>query len=471
MVFVDRQKEIKRLSRSLESEKKRFLVIYGRRRLGKSTLIKKVLKESDVYFEADLNEPIVEMQLLVNAIRMVYPVFADAKYESWDTLLMHFNAVCKDNSTLCLDEFPYLVKKNPALPSVLQRLLDSGELRFNLIICGSSQRMMEKLILNASEPLYGRADEKICLRPIPLPYWKEAFNLDGKRIFEEFSIWGGVPRYWVLREDYDNMWDAVEGLILDEHGILADEPNALFMDETSEIAPYSSIMTAIGNGHTKFSAVADAVGKKITELSIPLKTLREMSFLAKEVPFGENEEKSRKTLYNISDSFMSFYYRFVALNKSYLALGRPQRIMERIKRDFNSHVGMIWESWCRRAVSFSDMFGKEWGMASRWWGKIPKKDNANKITGYIDVVIDVVAESPDKKSLIVGECKWTAPDYAERLFNTLKAKVENIPQFADRDIKYLLFLREPALEVESISNDKVHIFYPEDVVNLLSTSF
>lgn len=468
MEFVDRQKEINRLNKALSSEKKRFLVMYGRRRLGKSTLIKRVLTETDVYFEADLNEPIVEMQLLVNTIRMVYPAFADAKYESWDSLLMHFNDICKDNSTLCLDEFPYLVKKNPALPSVLQRLLDSGDLRFNLIICGSSQRMMEKLILNAAEPLYGRADEKICLRPIPLPYWKEAFRLDSKTAFEEFSIWGGVPRYWVLREDYDNMWDAVEGLILDEHGILADEPNALFLDETSEIASYSSIMTAIGSGHTRYSAVADAVGRKVTELSLPIKTLREMSFLGKEVPFGENEEKSRKTLYRISDPFMSFYYRYVAPNKSYLALGKPERIMGRIKRDFNSHVGMIWEVCCRRAVSFNDLLGKEWGMASRWWGSLPEKNDSGKVIGHIDVELDVVAESSDKKSLLVGECKWNAADYAERLFHALKAKVEKIPQFAGHDIRYVLFLREPSIDIESLFNDKVCILYPDDVMSLLT---
>ncbi len=469
MEFVDRKKEINRLTRALRSEKKRFIVMYGRRRLGKSTLIKKVLNELDVYFEADLNEPMIEMQLLVNAIRMVYPAFAMAKYESWYSLLMHFNAICKDNSTLCLDEFPYLVKKNPALPSIIQRLLDSGNLRFNLIICGSSQRMMKKLILNAAEPLYGRADEKICLRPIPLPYWKEALGLDSKTALEEFSIWGGVPRYWVLREDYDNLWDAVDGLILDEHGILADEPNALFLDETSEIAPYSSIMTAVGSGHTRYSAVADAVGRKVTELSMPIKSLREMSFLAREVPFGENEEKSRKTLYRISDPFMSFYYRYVAPNKSYLALGRPKKIMERIKQDFNSHVGSIWETCCQNAVSFNDLFGKEWSMASRWWGSVPERDDNDKITGHRDIELDVVSESSDKKSLLIGECKWNVPDYADRLFHTLKTKVRRIPQFKDYEIIYVLFLREAPFDVESIDHKNMHILYPDDIMRLILT--
>lgn len=467
MEFIDRKKEIARLSKALDSTKKRFIVIYGRRRLGKSALVKKVLHEKDVYFEADLNEPAVQMQLLVNAIRMTYSSFADARYESWDSLLLHFNEICYDNATLCLDEFPYLVKKSPALPSILQRLLDSERLRFNLIICGSSQRMMENIILNASEPLYGRADEKICLAPIPLPYWKDAFSFDARSAIEEYSIWGGVPRYWVLREDYSNMWEAMEALILDEHGILSDEPNTLFFDDTSEIAPYSSIMTALGNGHTRYSSLADAIGKKVTELSQPLKNLKEMSYIRKEVPFGENEKKSRKTLYNIADQFMSFYYRFVAPNKSYLALGKYERIMEKIRNNFNDHVGHLWEYICLQAVSFNELFGNEWGVASRWWGSVADRDADGKMNGSIDIELDVVAESVEKEKILVGECKWTSADYADRLLRVLKTKVSKVPIFNGKEIEYVLFLREKPFDSDVLENN-VHVMYPEDVIRLMA---
>lgn len=467
MEFIDRKKEIKRLKRALESNKQRFIVVYGRRRLGKSTLIKRVLGDKDVYFEAALNEPRVEMQLLVNTIRMIYPAFADARYESWEAIFNHFNSICDENATICLDEFPYLVKKNPALPSTLQRLLDSGQLRFNLIICGSSQRMMEKIILDASEPLYGRADEKICLGPIGIQYWKEAFSLTARETFEEFSIWGGVPRYWKLREDYDNLWSAVEDLILDEHGILSDEPNSLFLDDTTEIAPYSSIMTALGSGHTKFSALALAIGKKTSDLSLPLKNLREMAYITKEVPFGESDQKSRKTLYRFADQFMGFYYKYVAPNKSYLALGRYEKIMKRIRDDFNSHVGNLWESTCAKAISFNDLFGHEWGMASRWWGSVPVIDSNGKINEHEDIELDVVAESLDRKKILIGECKWNAPDYAERLFRVLKSKVSKIPLFFNREVTFVLFLREHPIDESVITNDSnVHIMYPEDVIEL-----
>ncbi|MDE5997420.1 MAG: ATP-binding protein [Muribaculaceae bacterium] len=468
MDFIDRKKEIHRLRKALESDKKRFIVIYGRRRVGKSALVKKVLNDRDVYFEADLDEPAIQMSQLVNTIRMTYPEFADALYKSWDSILMHFNAICDENATLCLDEFPYLVKKNPALPSILQRLLDSGEFRFNLIICGSTIRMMKKIILDAADPLYGRADEKISLRPIPLPYWKEALDLDARSAFEEFTIWGGVPRYWVLREDYDSIWEAVEGLILDEYGLLSEEPNALFLDETSEISIYSSIMTALGSGHTRFSAIADKIGRKTTEISVPLKNLQEMSYVEKEVPFREKEEKTRKTLYWISDPFMSFYYRFVASNKSFLALGRHERIMERIRRDFNSQVGAIWERSCARAVSLRSLFGTDWGMASRWWGSVPVRNEKGKIMGGEDIELDVVAESEDGNHLLVGECKWSAADYADRLLRVLKSKVGAIPQFSKyEEVVYILFLREKPLDADSLESLGVNILYPEDIISLL----
>lgn len=466
MNFVDRQREIQRLERSLKSDKIRFIVIYGRRRLGKSTMIKKLLTDTDVYYEADLNEQSVQIKLLADTMRSIYPTLATARFESWDSLLLHFNEVCEYNCTLCLDEFPYIVKKNPAFPSVLQRLIDSGSLRFNLIICGSSQRMMKKIILDTSEPLYGRADEKICLRPIPLPYWSDELKLSGKHAIEEFSVWGGVPRYWQLREDYDDLWQAIEYLILDEQGTLSDEPNFLFMDDGGEIASYSSIMTALGDGVNKFSGIANAIGRKSTDISKPLANLREMSYIYKDVPFGENIEKSRKSLYRIEDPFMGFYYKFVAPAKSLLAFGRFDTIVNRIKASFNEHVSQVWEHLCRDAVSFSNVCDIEWGMASRWWDTVPQFDEwGRNIKSTVDIEFDVVAESVDKKTIMIGECKWTAPDFADRLLRIMKTKVSRSSKFADKQIKYVLFLREQPIG-DNIPPD-LTILYPSDIINML----
>ncbi|MCF0207086.1 MAG: ATP-binding protein, partial [Bacteroidales bacterium] len=378
MDFVDRINEQKRLRSALDSAGSKFIVVYGRRRMGKSTLIKHILNEDDVYYEAIKSESAVQMSLLVNAIQSQYPSFGGMTFASWENLLQAFSLICKENSTLVLDEFPYLVQKEPSLPSILQRLVDSGSLRFNLIICGSSQRMMQKLVLDKSEPLYGRADEKINLAPISLKSWQQVLGLEPISAIEEYSVWGGVPRYWCLRENIGTLGQALDKLVFDEQGLLYDEPASLFMDEVNDIAPYSSIMTTLASGNNRFSKVANAIGKKTTELSLPLANLIEMHYIRKEVPFGESEDKSKKTLYFIEDPFITFYYHFVMPYRSLLAIGRKDYVKELVKRDFNDVVGHCWEYICRLVVSGNEAFGETWGIASRWWGSVPVFEEGKK---------------------------------------------------------------------------------------------
>ena len=134
-------------------------------------------------------------------------------------------------------------------------------------------------LLQGSEPLYGRADRIFILRPVKLPWWQEIINTSAKELVEEYSIWGGVPQYWSQRERFGSLDEAIQELILDEMGNLYDEPTRLFMDEVSDIAPYSSIMLAVGSGKQKYSSISDALGKTTAELAKPIKILTEMAFL------------------------------------------------------------------------------------------------------------------------------------------------------------------------------------------------
>lgn len=120
-------------------------------------------------------------------------------------------------------ELPYLVKSDESLPSVLQKLLDSRTLRFNLVVCGSSQQMMFDIALNESSPLYGRADEILRLNPIPASYMPEALGITPKEVVEEYAVWGGVPRYWELREESADIDSALRHLCINPHGLLYDE--------------------------------------------------------------------------------------------------------------------------------------------------------------------------------------------------------------------------------------------------------
>lgn len=456
MEFVDRIDEQRRLLKQLGNKHSSFIVIYGRRRLGKSTLIRQTLTDKDVYYMAEKNEMAVQLLLLRNAIASIYPVFSNISFTNWEGLFNMFNEICEQGTTLVLDEFPYLVRSCKSLPSVLQKLIDRKDMRYNLIICGSSQRMMQKMVLNATEPLYGRANERMALQPIDIRYWKDAFSLSATRAVEEYSVWGGVPRYWELREDEDSFEDALKDLILNANGVLYDEPASLFMDEDGNNQLYASIMTALGNGYCQFSRLANAVGKRTTELSTPLKNLIEMAYIRKEVPFGEPEGKTKKTIYRIADPFMEFYYTFVAPNKSLLAIGRNTHVMNIINHQLNDHIGRIWERLCQRAVSGNVLYGHCWQMAHRWWGKVMGENSEP-----VQMEFDVVAESMDKKYLLVGECKWTKADYSTRLLAQLKRKTTMAPFVKGREIVYVLFLSEKPLDVSP-----ANILYPEDIIGL-----
>lgn len=220
MRFVDRKEEKARLEATLSGDKPTFTVIYGRRRLGKSTLIKNVLSDKDVYYLADRSESRHQRTLLTRVLAEVFPGIDKVSYPDWESLLRTINYRTQERFTLFIDELPYLVEQSPELPSVIQRLIDEHTLRYNIVVCGSSQQMMYGMILDSTAPLYGRADMILRLNPIKLPYIGEALNLDSISAIEEYSVWGGVPRYWELRESHVSLGNALWHNVLSVNGTL-----------------------------------------------------------------------------------------------------------------------------------------------------------------------------------------------------------------------------------------------------------
>ena len=401
MEFVDRKKEFERLQKSLRREKPQFIVVYGRRRIGKSTLIKKVMDFSrgDIYFLADKTSEPSQRQLFSTTIDMTIEGFSAANYPTWESLLLSLNRSVDHRITVCLDEFPYLVKSCPALPSILQKLLDDKKLKFDLIICGSSQQMMQGFVLDSKEPLYGRADEIIKMKPIAPAFVSEALRCNAAQAVREYAVWGGVPRYWELRENYDSLYDAIEHLLLTSEGTLYDEPSKLLYDEMRDTVQASSILSFIGNGANKLSEIAARAEKQATDITPHLSRLRELGFINKEIPFGESEKKSKKGLYHISDPLLRFHYRYVIPYRSLIELGNSQAVLTVFKNAENDYVSRAWEELCRNHISAYGMDGIIYQMASRWWGSYYNEEKQQ----YLPVELDVVAESFDGKHLFIGE--------------------------------------------------------------------
>lgn len=455
MKFVDRKDESARLKEVLSRDKFSLTVVYGRRRLGKSTLIKRVLSDNDVYFLADRSEGQHQRSLLAKVVAQVFPDFDKLTYPDWESIFRAIDYRTNKRFTLCLDEFPYMVEQSPELPSVLQKLADEKQLKYNLVLCGSSQNMMYGIFLDTTAPLYGRADETMRLTPIRLPFIQEALNFDDIQAVEEYAVWGGVPRYWELRENRDSLNNALWHNIFSVNGTLYEEPSKLFQDDIKDIVKTSTIMSYIASGANRISEIASRCGEPATNLSRPLKKLIDLGFLEKEIPFGVDEKDAKKSLYKIADPFMAFYYQFVVPNRSFIELERRLPIEQALANHFTGYVSMQWERLCRKAVTGNCVNGVIYGKATRWWGSVLNEENRPE-----QVEFDVMAESLDKKYLLVGECKWTKQENGRLLTAELIRKARLLSFAKDYTIMPVLFLKRSPID------DVGNAMLPGDVIGL-----
>ena len=449
MKFVDRIEEIRRLKKVLNGDKSTFTVIYGRRRLGKSTLIARMLGDDDVYYLADQTDAGLQRERLAQMISSIIPGFDSVIYPNWNVFFDTLNARTSEKFTLCIDEFPYLVRSSLDLPSILQNKIDSKKLNFNLIICGSSQQLMYGLALDASSPLYGRANAILKITPIKIQYIIEALGVSVIEAVEEYAVWGGVPRYWELRQEYSNLCEAIEANLLSVNGTLYEEPLKLFKDDIKDIVKISTIMSYVGAGAHRLSEIAGRSGEVATNLSRPLAKLVSLGYLVKEIPFGESEKNSKKSLYKINDPFINFYFQFIASNRSFIEIGRISPILTNLENHFSDYVADYWEKLCRDTISGNEIDGIMYGMARRWWGNVSTGERME---------IDVVAESLDKKYLLVGECKWTKKENSDRLLAELKAKAEKLPFAKNHTIITKLFLKNSPIGTQE------NVLLPDDVI-------
>jgi len=455
MDFFDRQDEIRRLRAALSAAPPVLVVIYGRRRCGKSSIMRRVVGPRDVYFLASQNDSALQRAALASEIGRVVRGFDEAVYPSWDALLRSLAERTARRVSLFIDEFPYLVQTSSELPSVLQGFLEgTGAARVNLVLCGSSQRMMHGLVLDRTAPLYGRAREILKVRPLAAGWIREALELAGDKAVEAYAVWGGVPRYWELARDYRSLEAAVEALVLDRNGVLHEEPLRLLLDDMRTAGQAHSLLSLIASGCHRLSEIAGRMEKPAGMLTRTLANLIDLGYVRRECSFGENPRTTRRTLYKLNDPFMQFHFRFVQAHQSMLELGLTKAVGIAVKEALSSHVAGVWESMARESVPFVRIGDIQWGAASRWWG--PGTDGQM-------LELDVVAESMDRTALLVGEAKWTASRVdVGRVVAGLKDRVKRLPAVRGRRVVLALWAKEKVqLPVD------VRLLTPDDVLGAL----
>ena len=462
MLFLDRHHEIGRLDNVL-SRTGAFAVIWGRRRIGKSRLLIEWSRAHDgLYTVADQSFPPVQRRYLAAAVAERFPGFADVEYPDWRSFLTRLSAEADRaawEGPWMLDELPYLIEADPALPGVLQNWLDRPERRIRLVVCGSSQRMMHSVILDAAAPLYGRAVEAFAVGPLPPGHLAKAFPFDKDRLMvSAYALWGGVPRYWELAEPFGTDIDnAVDALVLDPAGPLHGEPDRLLREESPPATALRPLLDVIGNGAHRVSEIAGRLGKPASSLSRPLASLMEMGFVRRDTPFGSDPKSGKRSLYRIDDPFLRLWFRVVAPHRAALA-GAPRETRLAYWRRYRSSLEAIaWEELCRRAVPLlhrSDTsLGRlgPWEPAQRYWwrGNAPE--------------LDVVARSVDGKRLLVGEVKWTAR-HVETSRPGAGLRTGHLGDSGDAEVVQALFVPE---DTATTTGPDVHVVDARTIMRLL----
>jgi AAA+ ATPase superfamily predicted ATPase len=462
MRFLNRTQELARLEQLTRGAEGRLAVVYGRRRVGKTRLLLEwVERHGGIYTVADQSAPDVQRRYFAGALAARLPGFADVDYPDWASL---FDRLGRDalaagfKGPLVIDELPYLALGAPELSSVLQRFVDHGARKagIKLALAGSSQRMMQGLVLSAAAPLYGRAHALFELRPLAASELIHAF---GRRPVHELVLlhaaWGGVPRYWELARDVGtDVEEQIDALVLDPLGPLHTEPDRLLLEELPPAVELRPILDAVGQGAHRVSEIGGRLGWQATSLSRPLLRLQELGLLRREVPYGEPEHKSKRSVYKLDDPFVRLWFRVVAPQRARLVSSKRRERIELLRNYLPALAAAAWEDLCRERVPALDRrtslaHAGPFERGQRWWhGNAPEWD--------------LVSASDDGARILVAEIKWSAKPFALREIERLARETANksLPppaaKFAAANVIRALFLPELAAGAPRMS-DGVHI--------------
>ena len=436
--FVDREQEMQILQSEYDRDGSSLVVLYGRRRVGKTTLISEFIKDKNALFflaseEAESQNRSAFKEKVAEFIESDLIWGADIK--SWDLLFKSImDTSFETKPVIVLDEFQYLGKANPAFPSVFQRIWEEilKDKSIMVILCGSLISMMESQTLAYSSPLYGRRTAQIRLKQIPFSYYHEFFPGKTRReLIDMYAVTGGVPKYIELFSENGDIYSAIQKSVLNRSGYLYDEPHFLLQQEVSEVGSYFSIIKAIAAGNHKLSAISAALEIKATSLTKYLKTLIDLDILEREVPITEdNPEKSKKGLYKIKDNYLRFWFAFVYPNMSFIESGHSRIVMNKIRKSLvPNHIAFVYEDVCKERMwelNANDVWPFNFTKLGRYWDS--------------NTEIDIVALDPEGKNLILGECKYWQEPVGVNVLRDLETKTDSVAwERNNRKVWYVLF--------------------------------
>lgn len=412
-MFVDRETELEALNALLARPGAQFAVIYGRRRVGKTTLLLEWARRSGVPFVYWVAARESSTLLLRSFSQAIYdhahpdtgdglappadPLFT---YPTWEMALREAAALGREVRTiLVMDEFPYAAQSHSALPSLLQNAWDHyfKASQATLVLAGSQVGLMTDL-LGYHAPLYGRMTAQLGLKPLPYRALASFFpRYTAAERVAVYAILGGIPAYLEMFDDHVSLSQNVREQIFSVLSIFQDEALFLLQDEVREVTNYLAVIRAIGEGAHTLDAIAKTSGLAKNHVSTYLVRLQDLGFVRREVPVtippGKRTTQGR---YVLADAYLRFYFRFIAPNKALLEQGLYNRLWELIAKDLRAFVGMTaFEEICRT-----------WTLQQAAAGQLPFIPDAVGRHWSTDCEIDVAAINWRQRQILLGECKW-----------------------------------------------------------------
>jgi AAA+ ATPase superfamily predicted ATPase len=420
-LFADREEELSFLEKHYKSKSAEFIVIYGRRRVGKTELALRFSKNKlHIYFLAD-RRPETD---LLNELKQRMGTFlkdesfAKLAVKDWPELFQEFTKWNKTQHTIIIiDEFPLLIETNHAAPSIFQKIWDQNlqNTKTMLILLGSSISIMETDVLNYTSPLYGRRTAQWKLEPLKLNHLHEFFpNYNTETIMHVYACLGGVPAYLQKFDPEKPFWENVEQRILTKGEFLYEEAEFLLREELREPRNYASILKAIAQGARTYGEILNQTNMDKSMLSKYTSVLEDLGFIKRTYPIAI-KPKPRKGLYSIADNYLNFWFKYIFPNKTELETGNTQYILDKIKQDYNTYLGHAFEQAAIELITDMKTQNKlpfTFSAIGKWW--------------YKDNEIDLIALDEEKQTATFLETKWSNLDKkdCERILQNLKTKTQ-----------------------------------------------
>ncbi len=451
--FVDRDIELDQLTDCYESEGADFVVIYGRRRLGKSELVRQSIADRDdaVYYQAVESTAPNQLEQFVDTITTQFPSLSNVRRD-WEVLL---EALGEEDAVVVIDEFPFLIEEDESLPSRIQRVWDMElqETGMTLVLVGSSISVMEDKVLSGSAPLYGRRTATIDLKPLDVGDTRQFFpEYDPETAITAWSIYGGTPYYLQTIDSDQPLGTNVQQAILSERGLLYSEPEFLLRTELRQPNTYFSILRALAHGRRTPNEIAGMAGVDSGSLSTYLQKLRRLRLVERHIPVTESPRASKRGRYRIAAPLFRFWFRFVYGNQDQLRMLGDDAYDEIVAPELADYVSPLFERLCQRALW--DLVDRRFRDVGQWWFKEHELD----VLGLTD------------EGLVAGECKFTSRPVSEGVLADLERTTSEVRWSegpADGETLYVLFSRSgytDDLKNAADTRDDVLLFELSDLI-------